>query len=338
MRSLAIGLLAVCLVTVTVAAFDIAIFVPGVVAGSPLYEQLVSGVNRVAAENDDVTVKVLEAGFDQSTWEEQMVSLAATEEYDLIVSSNGAMPFVSMLAAEEFPNQKFLFVDSIIAGNDQMYSVLYNQVEQAAVMGYLAGLVTTSDMEGATPELKVGFIAGQEYEALNSMIKPGYELGAKLANSAIEVDFRVLGNWFDANKAGELANSMIDAGVDVIMTACGGANQGVIKACQDRGKYVLYLDKDNYDLAPGVIIGSSALLQEQAVYENVKAAIAGELVWGEYKILGISDGYVDFVDSNPLYESSVSADVFDAMGVFLFDLRAFFDTWLKAQLVVPVYW
>ena len=47
---------------------------------------------------------------------------------------------------------------------------------------------------------------------------------------------------------------------------------------------------------------------------------------------------MDFVDSNPLYESSVSADVFDAMGVFLFDVRAFFDTWLKAQLTVPVYW
>ena len=335
------ALLALCLVAtmvVAVAAYNIGIFVPGVVAGSPLYEELVAGVAMVAAEDSSVTYKVLEGGFDQSGWEDAVISLAATEEYDLIVTSNGAMPFVAQPAAEAFPDQKFLIVDAIIAGNTQMYTVLYNQVEQAAVMGYLAGLVTTSDMEGATPELKIGFIAGQEYAALNSMIKPGYELGAKLANSAIEVDFRVLGNWYDANKAGELANSMIDAGVDVIMTACGGANQGVIQACQDRGKYVLYLDKDNYDLAPGVIIGSSALSQQQAVYENVKAAIAGELVWGEYKILGISDGYVDFVDSNPLYESSVSADVFDAMGVFLFDVRAFFDTWLKAQLFVPEYW
>ncbi|TFH10941.1 MAG: hypothetical protein E4H08_02460, partial [Candidatus Atribacteria bacterium] len=60
--------LALCLVTtmgVAVAAYDVAIFVPGVVAGSPLYEELVSGVNRVVAENADVTLKVLEAGFDQ---------------------------------------------------------------------------------------------------------------------------------------------------------------------------------------------------------------------------------------------------------------------------------
>jgi len=335
---LAGALLAVCLVAAMAAAYDIAVFVPGVVAGSPLYEELVSGVELVAAENADVTVKVLEAGFDQSTWEEQMVSLAATEEYELIVSSNGAMPEFSAEAASQFPDQKFLFVDSIVAGNAQMYSVLYNQVEQAAVMGYLAGLVTESDLAGATPDLKVGFIIGQEYAAQESMILPGYILGAKLANPAIEVDFRVLGNWWDANKAGELASSMIDAGVDVIMTACGGANQGVITICQERGAYVLYLDKDNYDLAPGTIIGCSALAQEQAVYESVTKAVAGELLWGQFEILGIDDGYVDFVDTNPLYEANLSAGIVTEMKKFLDDLRGKFITWLKSQMQVPVYW
>jgi len=325
------ALLALCLVATTVAAYNIGIYVPGVVAGSPLYEDLVAGVEMVAAENPDVTYKVLEAGFDQSTWESQMVAMTATEEYDLIISSNGSMPAVSMEAANAYPDQKFLFVDSVVAGNTQMYSVLYNQVEQGAMMGYLAGLVTTSNMDGATPDLKVGFIGGQEYEAMNLMIVPGYELGAKLANPGIEVDFRVIGNWYDANKAGELANSMIDAGVDVIATACGGANQGVIQACQDRGK-------DDYDLAPGTIIGCSALGQVQVVYENVKAAVAGELVWGDYKIVGVSDGFVDFVDTNPLYASSVSEDVQAGMQIFLDDLRGSFDSWLKAQMVVPVYW
>ena len=334
---LAGALLAVCLVATVAAAYNIGIYVPGVVAGSPLYEDMVAGVEMVAAENPDVTYKVFEAGFDQSTWEEAMVNMAATEEYDLIVASNGALPEVSMQAADAYPNQKFLFVDAVIAGDTQMYSALYNQVEQAGALGYLAGLVTQSDMAGATPDLKVGFIIGQEYAAQESMLFPGYELGARLANSDIEVDFRVLGNWWDANKAAELAQSMIDAGVDVIATACGGANTGVITACEERGKYVLYLDKDNYALSES-IIGCSALGQKQAVYENVKAAIAGELVWGEYEILGIADGFVEFVDSNPLYEERVSADVVAEFKVLLDDLRSAGDTWLKSQMVVPVYW
>ena len=112
---LAGALLVVCLMATMALAYNIGIYVPGVVAGSPLYEELVAGVEKVAAENADVTYKVLEAGFDQSTWEDQMVAMAATEEYDLIVTSNGAMPFVSMAAAEAYPNQKWLIVDSIIA-------------------------------------------------------------------------------------------------------------------------------------------------------------------------------------------------------------------------------
>lgn len=337
MRSLTVCLLAVCLVAVAASAYNIGIFVPGFIQGSPLYEDMVAGVELVAAENIDVTFKSVEAGFDQSTWSEQMVSMAATEEYDLILTSNGAMPEFSEEAAEQFPDQKWLIVDSIASGDTQFYTVLYNQIEQAGVMGYLAGLVTQSDMAGANADLKVGFIAGQEYAALSNMIKPGYELGIQLANPNIEVDFRILGNWYDAGKAGELANSMIDAGVDVIMTACGGANAGVIAACEDRGKYVLYLDKDNYALSES-IIGCSELAQVQAVYEYVTAAVADELVWGEYTILGIGEGYVDFVDSNSLYAARVSAAVYADMGIFLADLRSFVSTWLKSQMVVPVYW
>jgi basic membrane lipoprotein Med (substrate-binding protein (PBP1-ABC) superfamily) len=342
-RVLAGALLAMCLVMAMVVAvaadtYDIAVFVPGVVAGSPLYEQLVAGVNQVAAENSNVTVKVLEAGFDQSTWEQQMVSLAATQEYELIVSSNGSMPDVSLPAADAFPDQKFLIFDAVAEGNPQMYTVLYNQVEQAGVMGYLAGLVTTSDMAGANADLKVGFIAGQQYEAMDNMMVPGYELGAQLANPGISVDFRVIGNWYDANKASDLANSMFDAGVDIILTACGGANQGVIQAAQDRGKYVLYMDDEHYDLAPGTIVGCGVLKQQEIVYEKVTDALAGNIQWGSYEILNMSDGYVDFPDTNPLYISSVSEAVRAKLAVMLGDLRSSYDTWLKAQMVVPKYW
>ena len=72
--------------------FNIAVFVPGVVAGSPLYEQMVEGTGKAAAEYPNVSVKVLEAGFNQAEWEEKMTSLAATGEYDVIVTSNPAMP------------------------------------------------------------------------------------------------------------------------------------------------------------------------------------------------------------------------------------------------------
>jgi riboflavin transport system substrate-binding protein len=314
-------------------SYDIGVFVPGVVAGSPVYEQLVAGAERAAAEHPNATVKLLEGGFNQGEWEEKMMSMAATMEYELILTSNGAMPYIALPVAQAFPEQKFLIVDAIYEGNPQIFTVLYNQVEQAALVGYLGGLVTKSSMPGATPELKIGLIVGQEYPAMTEMIVPGYERGAREVDPAITVDMRVLGNWYDANKAAELANSMIDAGVDVILTICGGANQGVITAAQDRGVYVLYFDEENYALAPGTIVGCAALMQERAVFEYVTAAMDGALEWGSAEILSTSDGYVDFVDENPLYLESVPPAIRQAMDKMLSAVR---DG--DVELQVPRYW
>jgi len=314
--------------------FSVGIFIPGVVAGSPLYEQMVAGAEKVAAEYDNVSIKVLEAGFNQGEWEEKLMSLAATMEYDVILSGNGAMPFVAMPVAEAFPDQKFLIVDSIITDHPQMHTLLYNQVEQAYMVGYLAGLVTKSSMDGATPNLKVGMIAGQEYPAMNQMIIPGYEMGAQAVDPEITVDVRILGNWYDANKAGELVNSMMDAGVDVVMTACGGANQGVIEAAKARGRYVLYFDDDHYALAPGTIIGCAVLDQERAVYEKLVEAMKGTTPWGDAEIVGTSDGYVDFADRTPLYVDAVPDEGVRAdMAEMLAGLRTG-----KVKLDIPKYW
>jgi riboflavin transport system substrate-binding protein len=314
-------------------SFDIGVFVPGVVAGSPLYEQLVAGAEKVAAERENVTVKVIEGGFNQGEWEEKITSMAATAEYEIILSSNPSIPFVALPVAEAFPDQKFLILDAIIESHPQMHTVLFNQMEQAAMVGYLAGLITKSDMPGATPDLKIGLIAGQEYDAMVKMILPGFERGGTDIDPGITVDFRVLGNWYDANKAADMANSMMDSGVDVILTICGGANQGVIAAAQDRGRYVVYMDSAAYDLAPGTIVGCSELMQERAVVETLTKAVDGELAWGESKIVNTADGYVAFVDEPSEYVDAVPQEIRAALGVILEEIRTG-----KRNLEIPRYW
>jgi len=300
---------------------DIGIFVPGVVAGSPLYEELVSGAERAASEYDHVTVKVVEGGFNQAEWGEKLTSLAATGEYEFILSSNPAMPFVAMEVMEAFTDQKFIIMDAYMEGNPQMYTVMYNQVEQAYFMGYMGGLVTTSDMEGANGDLKVGMIVAQEYPALLKMMRPGYKMGFEAVDPGITVDYRVIGNWYDANKASDLANSMFDAGVDIILTIAGGANQGTIKAAQERNKYVLYFDAEEYDIAPGTIVGCGVLYQDRATYETVKRAIEGDVSWGSADVLDTEGGYVDFADDSAIYRETVPESVREEMSVVVEKMR-----------------
>jgi simple sugar transport system substrate-binding protein len=319
--SLVIAVLAVFLAASAFAApVSIAIYVPGVAAGSPLYEQMVSGANKVAAEFPELTLKVVEAGFNQAEWPEKMMSLAATGEYAYILTSNPSMPAICVEVGKSFPKQKFICMDGYLAGNPQFYTLMYNQVEQGYMAGYLAGLVTKSTMKGATPELKVGAIVAQEYPALTKEMIPGYTQGFKAVDAGITLDYRVIGNWWDANKGADLANSMMDAGVDVILSIAGGAGQGIIKAAQARGRYVVYFDSNAYAIAPGTIVGCATLDQERAVYETVKKAMQGTLAFGKADVVNSKAGYVDFADKDPLYfknvPTSVTAKMADVMKKF----------------------
>ena len=289
--------------------FKLAVVVPGVTAGSPLYEQLVAGAEKAVGEYSNASMKVVELGFNQAEWAEKMTSVVATGMYDAVITSNPSMPFVCMDLAGQFPDQKFIFVDAFIEGHPQMASFLYNQVEQSYMLGYLAGLITTSDMPGANADLKIGIVVAQEYPALNKMMVPGFEQGAQAVNPGITLDYRVIGNWYDANKAAELAKSMIDSGVDVIGVICGGAAPGVFEVCKERNKYVMYWDDNSYAKAPGVIAGCGALHQSQLVYEVVVDAINGMVDYGKAVKLYARDGYIEFLSDDPNYTSLIPEDI-----------------------------
>lgn len=303
--------------TATGEVFDIAVFVPGVVEGSPTYELLVAGVERAVEEAESATVQVVEGGFNQSLWQEGVTSLAASGSFDLIVTSNPSMPEITAAVSESFPSQRFLVLDGYLEGNDSIYTVLFNQREQGFLSGYFAGLVTTSDMEHANSEPRVGLLAGQEFPIMNGVILPSYELGLKAADPDGTVDFRILGNWYDASKASDLASNMIDGGVDTILAIAGGGNQGVITAARQRGAYVLWYDTSGYDEAPGIVIGSSLVRLDRAAYEKTLKAIEGTLPYGEAVILGAQEGYVTYDTEHQEFERHVPENVREELEAML---------------------
>ncbi|MDC7246068.1 MAG: BMP family ABC transporter substrate-binding protein [Sphaerochaetaceae bacterium] len=302
-------------------SFSVLVFVPGVAAGSPPYETMVAGANEFAQDKENVSVKVYEAGFNQAQWEQQLTSLVATGEYDVVLSTNPSLPEICERVGEKFPDQKFIITDAYAEGNDQMRTYLYNQYEQSLYLGYLAGLVTASDMEFANENLKIGFIASQEYPLLNNHILPGFLDGARLVNKDIELDFRVIGNWFDANKASDLASSMIDGGVDIFAVIAGGAAQGVFKTVTQKGAYVVFHDKNEYSAAPGYVVGSGSMEQKKLVMEILSDVVNGTVEYGKATVVGLEEGYIGFHFEDPLYVSSLPQDIRDEFASFMERLR-----------------
>ncbi len=288
---------------------SIAVFVPGVVSGSPVYEMLVAGaqnaVNEAITAGTKVSLTVIEAGTRQADWGTKMVSTAAEGGYSLIITSNPAMPEIIEPITLLFPKQDFLVFDAKHEGNPAITTFRYNQREQAYISGYMAALVSSSSMTHANKAKKIGLIAGQEYPAMTEIILPAYTEGARAVDPSFEIDFRVVGNWYDASRGSDLARAMQNAGCDVIMPISGGANQGVIAAAKELSFYIAWFDDNGYGKAPSLVISSAIMAQEKLVHEQVAAYINGTLKKGVHTTVGMTDGYIAFVSEDERYIETV---------------------------------
>ncbi|MBN1518645.1 MAG: BMP family ABC transporter substrate-binding protein [Spirochaetales bacterium] len=277
---------------------SVAVFVPGVASGSPIYEMLVSGAARAVEERPGTEFKVIEGGYDQSGWLDALKAIAASGEFDLIVTSNPALPELCVKVAAEYPEVRFFVADAYMDGQRAIHTVLYNQLEQGYLVGYLAGALSVH--KGSN---RAGLIAAQRYPTLDRLIQPGFEAGLLAADPGMKLEYREIGNWYDANRAAELAASLYNDDVEVILAVAGGAGQGVIAAAGSAGASVVWLDGAGYQLGPDVVVGCATLAQDRLVYERVSALLDGKDLWGVADIVGATDGYVGFDRDGPAYKA-----------------------------------
>jgi len=272
---------------------SVAVFVPGVASGSPIYAMLVEGAKKAVSEREGARVTVVEAGFDQSTWLESLRDTVASGEFGLVVSSNPSLPELCAKVGKDYPAVRFLVVDAFHEGNDAIHTVLYNQMEQGYIVGYLSGLLTKSRRPSGPPV--AGMVVAHRYPTLDRLIRPGFEAGLKAVDEAFQLRVREVGNWFDSAKAAELAGALFADGVEVILPIAGSAGQGVVAAAKERGRSVVWFDGDGYGLDPATVVGCATLAQDRLVYERVKAALGGDAsLFGRADIVSFRDGYVGF--------------------------------------------
>lgn len=299
----------------------IAVFVPGIIDDSPTYNMLVQGIkaaveekNQTLSDENKIELFVMEAGTNQAEWGPKLTALSAEQKYDVIISSNPSLPDLAEPIIQQFPNQKFILMDATKEGNQNIHTVCYNQYEQSYITGYIGGLMSKSH--------RMALIAAQEYPVMNNIIFPYFVKGAQAADSSTTVEFRVVGNWYDATKGAEIADAVAKVGVDVILPICGGASQGVITSAVNNGVYITWFDDNGFAKAPGTIISSSVMEQKKMSYNVTKEFIEGKTPWGSAKMVGIKEGFVDFVQDDPLYIQTVPENIREKMAALLADIRA----------------
>jgi len=289
-------------------SFSCALMVTGEIGGNPIYEMMTKGA-REAAKEGDFNLKIVEGGYNPAKWEPTLISLAATGQYDAVVTFTEGMPESVEKAADMLPNQNFILIDGISEKRENIFSLGFHDEQMAYLAGAFAALITQGQLEHANDMKKIALIAGDVYPAMTERMKPAYEKGARDIDKETEVLFTVAGSWSDPTKGRDIAAALFSQGVDIIYSIAGGTSVGVINEAKKQGKYCIGVDSNIIAFAPDTILACTLKHADMTIKQVLLKASVGTLEYGKSDRWGIEEGAIGFTFDDPNYNQNVPLSI-----------------------------
>jgi basic membrane protein A and related proteins len=232
-----------------------------------------------------IQVKVVESSDDSGI--EPSLRTFAQKGFDLVIGIGFIMGDPMKKIAAQFPNTKFLIVDSVV-DLPNVRSITFKEHEGSYLVGYIAALTSKTG--------KVGFVGGMDVPLIRRF-EMGYKAGAKAANPKTEVISNYVGSssdaWRNPTRGKELATSQFGKGVDVTFAAAGASGLGVFDAAEEKKKFAIGVDSNQNWVKPGRILTSMLKRVDLAVYDTVEKTTKGQFKGGVME-WGFKDGAIDF--------------------------------------------
>jgi basic membrane protein A len=284
--------------------------------------------------------KELGIEFDQAEpqavaeYESLLMRFAQTRRYDLIISIGFDQADALQVVSGRFPDQKFAIVDTAVDAPN-VASYVYREAERGFVVGAVAGLMTkrAEDPRIVPDKQIIGVIGGMDIPLIRANVA-GYIAGAKFANPEVEVKYSYVGDWADPAKCKEMANAMLDEGVDVIWLAAGRSGLGGIMAAEERNRFAIGADVDQGYLAPDHILTNGMKLVDNTVFMAIEAVLKDEFTPGT-NMLGLKEGALGYshnlIPADIIEEVDKLAERVASGELTVPEEIDQVDAWLKAQ-------
>ncbi|MBR5232289.1 MAG: BMP family ABC transporter substrate-binding protein [Clostridia bacterium] len=336
----------------------ILLLVPRLGDGS-YFDATKAGIDLVASMYPGITADVIEMGggemgADHSNFNPFFTDAAASGKYDLIVTCGAECTGAMMLAAQQYPEQKFFSADLQKIEDpalSNVYGVCYSVADMGYLAGYLASKITVSDMPLANADKKVGIILGVDVPGLNEFA--GSFCTAAIANG-VQVYIDYTGDFIPSfmSVAQDKAAAMYADGVDVIWQVSGGSGLGVFAAAAAANRYSFGVDADQTltvtdDAQRATIVTSFFKAYDQAVVNAYKSVLDGTFPGGKCIVGGLAEGIVGLADNDQykaMVPETIRAEVASlgekvaAGEIEIFSVEADPDGWvaIKQQATAPL--
>ncbi len=270
------------------------------------------------AEDNNIKVGYTETK-DQSQTEQNLMAAAANN--DIVVAAGFVAATPVYKAAQANPDTNFILIDTEptddsgeVVELDNIHSYLFAEEEAGFLVGYVAGKQTKTDV--------VGYIGGMKNPPVQRF-GLGYVQGVQAANPDAEVLYNYTGSFDNVALGKTTAQTMYSKDADIIFTAAGGVNAGVVEAAKDeRNKdnqdaWVIGVDRDMYEDGlyndtDSVILTSAVKQVGEAAYKGLELQFSGNFAGG-VDSLGIEENGVGLPEENPNLDQSIVDEAYEAL-------------------------
>ena len=221
---------------ITAGKFNVAIVLIGFHADGGWSQAHTEGAQWLPTQDPTIAVQYVELVNPGPDAETVMRSLAR-KGFDLIIGTTFEYGPTMSTLAQEFPKTNWLHVSGYY-NNGTNYGDLFGSMEQ---MKYLAGMVAGARAK-ADGNPKLGYVAPWP---LPEVIRLGnaFMLGAKVTCPECTLEVRWINTWYDPDKEKQAAQSLLDAGVDLVLI--GSDTPGPLVAAANAGKWAFTYDYIN---------------------------------------------------------------------------------------------
>lgn len=284
---------------------NIVVFLPGKIQGSPALTSLMKSIHSFEAEKEsNFSFSVIEAGFNQAEWDIRFKKIVVTTQADLYVTTNPSMlPIVNEMA-QTHPSKKFLIFESPSSQQKNVITIDFKAEELA----FLSGVYTSAYFRKEYPDLVpyVAILVGQEYPRMDQIIS-AYKKGFESLGYPTRVSYRVLGNWYDAERARQIASQFFQAGAMGVFSIAGVANQGVFQAAKEDEGFIMFYEMDSSEtfLQDKSVLFSGFINYASLFSQFLKEFSHHTLSFGQHYEYGIKDKVLGFIDNNSFLKQNL---------------------------------
>lgn len=208
----------------------------------------------------------------------------AAGDFELIIAVGYMWNDAVVQVSKEYPDKDFVLVDAALSEPlPNTLSILFEVDEVAFPLGWLSAWWARSH-DPADPS--VGFVGALDIMQIRQITEP-FMNGVNYFNQEYETTIAHSGlyaaTFISADIGGELADSLIGLGADVIFGVGGQTGNGALLMAKERGKWGIGVDVDQSVSIPevsGILISSAMKRLDNAVYAVIQSYIGNSFNGG----------------------------------------------------------